>query len=76
MRCGVYEPLDPGLLPPLYLAYSTERSEPTEVFHNDLRARYQQGEPAVVEAMDRFADLTVQAREALLAGDARNASAS
>ena len=29
-----YEPLDPGLLPPLYLAYSDHLSEPTEVFHN------------------------------------------
>ncbi len=67
LRCGVYEPLDPALLPPLYLAYSTNVSEPTEVFHNNLRARYMQGEPAVVEAMARFADLTVQAREALLA---------
>ena len=59
LRCGVYEPLDPALLPPLYLAYSTNVSEPTEVFHNNLRARYMQGEPAVVEAMARFADLTV-----------------
>jgi glucuronokinase len=68
--CGAYEPLDPALLPPLYVAYSVEVGEPTEVFHNDLRTRYQQGEPAVVEAMTRFAELTVQARQALLDGDA------
>jgi len=68
--CGVYEPLEPGLLPPLYLAYSTEVSEPTERFHDDLRARYRHGEPAVVAAMGRFAELTVAAREALLRGDA------
>src|SRR5262245_33069683 len=36
---GHYEPLDPGLLPPVYLAYSTEEGEPTEVFHNDIRSR-------------------------------------
>jgi len=70
LQCGVYEPLDVSLLPPLYIAYSAEMSEPTEVVHNNLRARYQQGEPAVVEAMRRFADLTVEARAALLAGDA------
>lgn len=70
LRCGVYEPLDLALLPPLYLAYSTDVSKPTERVHNDLRARYQQGDPAVVKAMAHFAELTVQAREALLACDA------
>ena len=69
LECGVYEPLDPDVLPPLYLAYSADVSEPTEVFHNNLRARYRAGEPAVVEAMARFAELTVEAREALLASD-------
>ena len=67
--CGVYEPLDPSLLPPLYVAYDANLGEPTEVVHNNLRARYEQGEPAVVRTMQRLADLTVRAREALLAGD-------
>jgi glucuronokinase len=67
---GVYEPLDPPRLPPLYVAYKTDVSQPTEVVHSDLRARFQKGEPAVVEAMARLAELTVQAREAILAGDA------
>ncbi len=69
LRCGVYEPLDPALLPPLYVAYSVDAGEPTEVIHNNLRARYDGGEPAVVQAMARFAELTVQAREALQHGD-------
>jgi glucuronokinase len=69
LRCGVYEPLDPALLPPLYVAYSTEASEPTEVIHNNLRERFSRGEPAVVEAMARLAELTVEARSAILARD-------
>jgi len=69
LSCGVYEPLDPALLPPLYLAYHTRVAEPTEVVHNDLRARYQRGDAAVVEAMKKFADLTVEAKAALLARD-------
>ncbi len=69
-QCGTYEPLDPALLPPLYVAYKTDVSEPTEVVHSDLRARFDQGEPAVLQAMARLAELTVQAREAILAGDA------
>lgn len=67
--CGEYEPLDPALLPPLYVAYATDTGEPTEVVHNNLRARYDQGEPKVVETMQRLAELTVEARTAILARD-------
>jgi glucuronokinase len=69
-RYGVYERLDPALLPPLYIAYKAEVSEPTEVFHNDIRARYNRGETKVVEAMVKFAGLAAQAREALEQRDA------
>lgn len=72
--CGLYEPLDPGLLPPLYLAYDPRIAEPTEVIHNDLRGRYRRGEPAVVEAMRKFAEFTERGRAALLAGDWREFS--
>jgi glucuronokinase len=68
--CGVYEPLDPRLLPPLYVAYNAEVSEPTEVIHNNLRARFNQGEPAVLDAMHRLGELCVEAREAILARNA------
>lgn len=64
---GRYEPLDPSLLPPLYIAYRTDLAEGTEVFHNDIRNRYQCGERAVVEAMQYWAELTESVRELLLA---------
>jgi len=70
LLCGAYEPLDTALLPPLYLAYSTDVSEPTEIFHNNLRARFEQGEPAVVNAMNRFAELAFEARQAIVDQDA------
>jgi glucuronokinase len=70
LRCYHYEPLDPALLPPLYLAYHESLGEPTEVFHNDIRGRFNRGEPAVVEAMKRFAALAAAGREALLGRDA------
>ena len=69
-RYGAYERLDPALLPPVYIAYKEAVSEPTEVFHSDIRARYQRGEAKVVEAMQKFAALAAEARVALLAGDA------
>jgi len=68
-RFGVYECLDPTLLPPLFLAFSEEAGEPTEVSHTPLRTRYEQGDPAVHAAMERFAELTSEARQALLRGD-------
>ncbi len=70
LLCGVYEPLGSDLLPPLYVAYSTNVSEPTEVFHNNLRARFEQGEAAVVDAMKRFAELAFEARQAIFDQDA------
>lgn len=66
---GRYEPMDPSLLPPLYLAYSADRGEPTEVQSNNLRARYAEGDPKVHAAMRTFIDLTDRAKVALLARD-------
>jgi glucuronokinase len=66
---GHYVPLDASLLPPLYIAYRTDLSEGSEVFHNNIRDRFNAGEPEVVEAMQAWARLTDQARDALLARD-------
>ena len=67
---GVYERIDPSLLPPLYIAFGADAGEPTEISHTPLRSRYQQGDPEVLAAMDRFAELTAEARQAIEAGDA------
>jgi glucuronokinase len=69
LKCFAYESLKVTLLPTLYLAYHDALSEPTEVFHNDIRGRYNRGETKVIQAMKHFADLTALGREALLAGD-------
>jgi glucuronokinase len=66
---GHYEPLDVGLLPLIYIAYQTELAESSEVFHNDIRKRYDSGEPLVVNAMLTFAELARQARGCLLQRD-------
>jgi len=67
--CYRYERLDPGVLPPLYLAYHDALSEPTEVFHNNIRERFNRGEPAVVNAMRHVAELAREGREALVRRD-------
>jgi glucuronokinase len=65
----LYEPMDLSLLPPLYLAYHGAFSEPTEVFHNDIRGRFNRGDEAVVGAMKRFASIAERGRQALLGRD-------
>lgn len=71
---GRYEPIAPALLPPLYIAYRTDLSEGSEVFHNNIRERFERGEPEVLEAMRFWADLTDQARAAIECGDFRRLS--
>jgi glucuronokinase len=65
---GAYEPLDPRLLPKVYVAYMDDLSEPTEKFHSDIRHRFDRGEPKVVNAMKYWAGLTDKVRKLLLAG--------
>lgn len=62
---GGYERLDPSLLPPVYIAYRTDLSEGSEVFHNSIRERFEAWDPQVVGAMREWADLTVKARQCL-----------
>jgi len=67
LEYGFYEPvqLDPENRPPLYIAFKTEVSEPTEILHNDLRHRWDDGVPEVHDAMKRFAELTDLAKTAI-----------
>ncbi|MCB1209907.1 MAG: GHMP kinase, partial [Verrucomicrobiales bacterium] len=65
---GIYEPLQPELLPKLYVAYTTKLSEGTEVFHNDIRGRWKRGEREVVSAMYQWANLAQRVRDKLVAG--------
>jgi glucuronokinase len=66
---GDYEPMSPDAMPPLYLAYRTDLSEGSEVFHNNIRDRFNAGEKAVVDAMKFFGELTDKAREAMVKHD-------
>jgi glucuronokinase len=70
LRCFFYEPMDPASLPPLYIAHHETLGEPTEVFHSNIRERFNRGDAEVVGAMRRFADLAEEGRQALLARDA------
>lgn len=66
---GAVEALDPGLLPPLYVAWREDAGAPSGRFHGDLRARFQRGERAVVAAMAELADVARAGAAALRVGD-------
>lgn len=63
---GEYERLDPALLPSVYLAYRTSLSEGTEVFHNNIRERWRNGDPEIVNGMRTWASYAERGRQALL----------
>jgi galactokinase/mevalonate kinase-like predicted kinase len=69
LRCYRYEPMDPALLPPLYVAHHETLGEPTEVFHNNIRERFRRGDPQVVDAMRCLAALAAEGRDALVSHD-------
>jgi glucuronokinase len=66
---GRYELLDPGLLPPLYLAYRADAHDQSGAIHGDLRERFDSGDPEIRGAMSELAGHARGARDALLAGD-------
>jgi len=66
---GEYVPLDPSLLPPLFMAYDVTLSEPSGIVHSNIRQRWEAGEPKVRQAMLDLASYAEQGRAAILAGD-------
>jgi glucuronokinase len=66
---GNYERLEHALLPNIYVAYRTSLSEGTEVFHGNVRSRWERGDPEVVDAMLTWASYAEQGRDALLRRD-------
>ena len=66
---GMYEQLDANCIQDFFIAYQEELSEGTEVFHNNIRERWQRGDQDVRAAMRTFSELTEAFRVALMDGD-------
>ncbi len=71
---GRYEVLEDFKLPNLYIAYRTDLAEGSEVTHNNLRYRWNQGDRDVHDAMQEWARLTEEFRRAIEAGDTDTAT--
>lgn len=65
---GYYEELDPAALPNVFVAYRTDLAEGSEVFHNNVRERWLEGAPEVVQAMKDFAGYAQVVRDLLVDG--------
>lgn len=66
---GIYEPVDAKLFPKFYIAFRKNLSEGTEIVHNNLKARFEIGDPEVLNAMKRWAQITEEFKNALYTGD-------
>jgi len=66
---GEYEQLEESCLPPLYVAFRRDLAEGSEVIHNDLRVRFDRGDPDVLAAIADWIDLTDNVKSSLLAGE-------
>jgi glucuronokinase len=64
-----YASLDPGLLPPLVIAWREDAAATSGGVHQALRERHRRGEPLVRAGMDELACTARRAREALVARD-------
>jgi len=62
---GYYESLDHKLLPNLYLAYRTDLSKVSGKVFNNVKQRYYQGDPEVVNTLNEIAELAEEGRKAL-----------
>jgi glucuronokinase len=64
-----YEPLDPALLPPLFIAYDEASGGPSGAAHAAAKARFDREDPHITQAMRELARIAHDAREALLHHD-------
>lgn len=66
---GIYERLDPQLLPDLYLAYKPSLGKVSGRVLNDIRIRYERGDAFAIETLRQIAGLAEIGKAAMLAGD-------
>ncbi|AEI46828.1 GHMP kinase [Runella slithyformis DSM 19594] len=60
---GYYEPIDPRLLPKLYIAYKTDLSKVSGKVLNNIRQRWEQGDEHVVGTLQKIAGVAEEGRD-------------
>ena len=67
-NCGIYERLDPELLPNIYVAFDPNRAEESGKAHKKVKKLFEEKKPDILSAMSEFADIAQKGRDALVAG--------
>lgn len=62
---GEYHDVDPGSLPPLFLAYRPSAARPSDRFHRVLRRRYEDGDSLIRDVLHQLAALALEGEAAL-----------
>lgn len=66
---GNYKRIDPGLLPKLYIAYKTNLGKVSGVVFNDVKARFEEGDPRVVDTLAEIGEVAADGKKAIMEGD-------
>lgn len=66
---GIYERLDPKLLPPLYIAYKPALGKVSGQVLDDIRVGYEKGDSFVIDTLNRIAEIAKIGKRALLQRD-------
>ncbi|MDH5468552.1 MAG: GHMP kinase [Candidatus Aminicenantes bacterium] len=66
---GIYERLDPKLLPDLYLAYKPTLGKVSGQVLDDIRMGYERGDKLVLDTLKRLAEIAETGKKALLQGN-------
>jgi glucuronokinase len=66
---GKYESIHSALLPKLYLAYKVELGKVSGTVLNNIREKYEKGDPLVLQTLDELAGLAEQGKEVILKKD-------
>ncbi len=66
---GLYERIDPNLLPRLFIAYKTDLGKVSGKVLNDIRTRYDNGDKFVIDNLHRIAEVAEDGKEAIKTRD-------
>ena len=66
---GIYEELDPRLIRNVYVAFDPNRAEESGKAHKKVRRLFEEKKSDIIGAMNEFADIARQGRDALIAGN-------
>ena len=66
---GIYERIDPAMLPKIYMAYKTELGKVSGRVLSSVHTRYDNGDQFVIDTLERIAEIAEEGKQAILDKD-------